>query len=824
MSNSQELELENELNEAEEVWEEEFTNTFGTRRITNALLQRYLKLKSAEKEWWEGLPELSYAVTKINQYGKRQKRTLRLTKEGTENVRKKGKVSSRYPYEAILNVQMKNLKTFYIEYQGAKHIYQYRSPVAMHIVQEISSRLALRKKNVRRKLTSDIATTHQKKLEQSGFLKSNAQIVKQSLSNKKDNSSPQVERKTHKAKKLQNLLGASEEQRLDSAIDSLLLDQGTTEGKTLKQFCTNFYVLEKNPATLVMNVRQFMDDLRSYIMEKHSKELSKLLVEAQSQSFNPTEFSLSSVIENCLEKALIPRFKPRILACLKRPPIEEEMNLNRKIMEARTRSQQFFGISDDFVSPSGWEYPIEELKTLNDIELPSRQLATILAAAKAIYTTVNFEKNKGKGAEQHSTIFVSADDFFPIFIYVVVHSGVRQPQLLAEMLWNLCDPEKLNGEGGYYLTVFCSALEYLKNLKIEDDPENKDKAKNEACQTQGQDIPNRPSSPSPLPSPSSPNSYLSLSPSSELSSYSRTPSLGSTISPSPNSLSSPSSLASLSVSSIGSPSSPPASPHGPSSSASWTGRRKNDAEAAEAEVEVEGPADSGPYLALVSMSGDEHRSATAPEHPRPSRVQPMKRTSSAPDFRAKLESMIVDLEREVLEHQSRERQNSQSPPPHNSSTDSNASSSSNSGLPAGPTGQGEGSQGTQGKGSVLVRTGSLMMATPWKTARRLGNSAATKVSGKPVKLLKSPSRLLRKYSSEGKADPPFQPSPPLSTSSSPFTGASASSPSTSVSSSPSSSLSSSPPFSPNSSSWITVNYRNSPGVAIYMATTKQSDE
>ena len=63
---------------------------------------------------------------------------------------------------------------------------------------------------------------------------------------------------------------------------SIALDSSTTEGRTLKQFCSNFSVLEQNPATLVMNVRQFIDDLRAYIMEKHYKELSKLLVEASS--------------------------------------------------------------------------------------------------------------------------------------------------------------------------------------------------------------------------------------------------------------------------------------------------------------------------------------------------------------------------------------------------------------------------------------------------------------------------------------------------------------------------------------------------------------
>lgn len=60
----------------------------------------------------------------------------------------------------------------------------------------------------------------------------------------------------------------------------MILDDHTPEGRTLKQFCNNFAVLEKNPATLVMNVRQFMDDMRAYIVERHAQELAKLTVEA----------------------------------------------------------------------------------------------------------------------------------------------------------------------------------------------------------------------------------------------------------------------------------------------------------------------------------------------------------------------------------------------------------------------------------------------------------------------------------------------------------------------------------------------------------------
>jgi hypothetical protein len=40
------------------------------------------------------------------------------------------------------------------------------------------------------------------------------------------------------------------------------------------------------------------------------------------------------------------------------------------------------------------------------------------------------------------------------------------PEFLKEYMLNLCEKGSLNGEGGYYLTVFEAALEYLLGLDV----------------------------------------------------------------------------------------------------------------------------------------------------------------------------------------------------------------------------------------------------------------------------------------------------------------------------------------------------------------------
>lgn len=63
---------------------------------------------------------------------------------------------------------------------------------------------------------------------------------------------------------------------------------------------------------------------------------------------------------------------------------------------------------------------------------------------------------------------LAADDFLPIFIFVVVQcctqAAMPAPMRTRDLLWALADDTHLQSEAGYYLTMFEAALEFLKNL------------------------------------------------------------------------------------------------------------------------------------------------------------------------------------------------------------------------------------------------------------------------------------------------------------------------------------------------------------------------
>lgn len=63
------------------------------------------------------------------------------------------------------------------------------------------------------------------------------------------------------------------------------------------------------------------------------------------------------------------------------------------------------------------------------------------------------------------SVFLSADDFLPIFVWVLVQTGMVAAEVEAEYMWGLLHPSLLSGEGGYYLTTLSSAVNVLKNFR-----------------------------------------------------------------------------------------------------------------------------------------------------------------------------------------------------------------------------------------------------------------------------------------------------------------------------------------------------------------------
>jgi len=202
--------------------------------------------------------------------------------------------------------------------------------------------------------------------------------------------------------------------------------------------------------------------MKENIVATYGAELSKLFVEAEQKTYSSDELSLSSVTERSLQKKVVVPLQQRILDCILPQTVEDDKLLQERISCLKSCSQHQFGIKPEHVSPTDWYSAVLELNLMHKCLIPCDKIGCIVAAARAIYNSCNFMRMK-RG--EHPG-FISADDFLPIFIYVVCHSKLRSLQTTANFLFSLCDPEQLNGESGYYLTVFESSLQFIKSIDL----------------------------------------------------------------------------------------------------------------------------------------------------------------------------------------------------------------------------------------------------------------------------------------------------------------------------------------------------------------------
>ena len=292
----------------------------------------------------------------------------------------------------------------------------------------------------------------------------------------------------------------SAEYSLQMALQRVVFDDSTDEGNTRQAFL-NGYSEEKKSLT---DIRHFIDGLHEYILTTRGVELAMVYSRAggfvastetragekvadTSKNNSNTRSrrsslrggagnlqSLDMVDEESLtmisfmsfsvvEEAVFLPLKDSILEQLPSYANGFDDALRRKTRLFRKRSQQDWNVAQEFVSPLEWDTAVFELSGLDRASTPSMQLHSLARSFKAIYAEFkhsilpNLESSEG-GMQA----FLGADDLVPIFTYVFCKAELKTPHVYKELMWNLCHPDQLHGECGYYLTVFESVIEYVE--------------------------------------------------------------------------------------------------------------------------------------------------------------------------------------------------------------------------------------------------------------------------------------------------------------------------------------------------------------------------
>ena len=248
--------------------------------------------------WPEWLKDISFDVIKINKYGKRQQRKLRLTKQNILNIKDNKEVSRLHPYSQIARVYLKKSSHLVVEFndeQSGRSL-DYISNEAPQIVEQITTRIRVRNELQKlspealdyhttwrnssskvRKPTNSILMSEKRNrdsniLEFSKSLGLCVQTLCESTSIGVTPSQLSIEEQNAVILRAVQMGPDSREFSVKRAVEEIFLDKNSPAGSTRLDFINKFQRNELGASDLI-HLRHFIDGIYGYILEHHLPEL-----------------------------------------------------------------------------------------------------------------------------------------------------------------------------------------------------------------------------------------------------------------------------------------------------------------------------------------------------------------------------------------------------------------------------------------------------------------------------------------------------------------------------------------------------------------------
>ncbi|GMF21003.1 unnamed protein product [Phytophthora fragariaefolia] len=251
--------------------------------------------------------------------------------------------------------------------------------------------------------------------------------------------------------------------------------EGTVEGSTCYRFlhafrnrvttietavcpsCSKFEGTEI-AASAVKDLRTTVTSIEKYISEHLDPQYADTL------SLLDQSVDVASVLDDCVYHAVedtifVPLEKQVNFLVGTTVDTEAEQRLVKNIERLRCRSQTDSGIPEHLQSDEDWGLSCHHLSMIDERTLPMDKIQELLRSALEIFKSCG-EKN----LEWRENSALTADDYLPIHIYVVVKSGLKRPLATKELLGAMIHPSLMLGEVGYFLTMFEVALKYIADM------------------------------------------------------------------------------------------------------------------------------------------------------------------------------------------------------------------------------------------------------------------------------------------------------------------------------------------------------------------------
>ena len=177
---------------------------------------------------------------------------------------------------------------------------------------------------------------------------------------------------------------------------------------------------------------------------------------------------IRSAIRRQVEIEIFIPCSARLRAVLDRAFSGDEAALRKNVAQIAQKPQSFFGIPLQQTSPTNWDAVVFQMREVRSKSLPHDRLEALLLTAKEI-PLLFLKEHPINPKDKSNSVTLGADDFLPIFIYVLARAQVPNLFALTEELQAMCDPDKRMSETGYYLATLEASLQHVIEAEVTKD-------------------------------------------------------------------------------------------------------------------------------------------------------------------------------------------------------------------------------------------------------------------------------------------------------------------------------------------------------------------
>jgi hypothetical protein len=450
----------------------------------------------------ESLPRVQYDVVKCGKYKRKLKRRLTLETDKLVNSYRNGTITKSFPYGQIVDAMLVNHARLRLQFMDYHDLY-YQSNSAPKIMSDIQVRLEIVKQILQKQEQLEVISNFAKHMGVWGVMDEgmvgkicSPDLTQRTRISRKGKSRP--DRRLSRVEKMAELAhegDAGMEQQARAFVHKIVHDEATDEGRTRLDFINNANGLfekafadadkirqgggagrggsdeadEERLAIIIKpltTVRQFVEGMKQYILGNHSAEIQGLLKLSESYAASEHEGSendpeaeseeLNLVVTKCAEDSMVrPLYSLILKTCNAIVSKETSTQWRHAYGVLCTKSQEFFEIKKEFIDSENWHDAVLHCSDVGIAKLPTEKLEALLDAVHAIY-------NRFKVLNPDEKSVLGADDFLPIFMYVLSRSGLDCAFHDKEFMVNLSPI--LTGEGAYYISTLEAALAYMINM------------------------------------------------------------------------------------------------------------------------------------------------------------------------------------------------------------------------------------------------------------------------------------------------------------------------------------------------------------------------